>query len=533
MGDEPSVGLSFTVEVDAPSDLAFDATRADALITVKALAAGGTRPVPAAEILIMDRSLSMAGRGKLDEAKRAMCAAVDALRDGTRLAIIAGNHTARVVYPPTGTLAGIDAGTRAAAKLQIARQLPEGGTAIGSWLTLAGQVFETLPDSGTVRHAVLYTDGKDEHETPEELGTALAACSDRFVCDARGLGDDWNYAELLRITEALHGTAEAVVTISDLTGDFTRLIRQARRIVLPRVYLGLRLNDRFRLDSVRQTRPVDAGLTGSQRQSDGELHVPLGAWSPETRQYEVSLSFDAESLPVDEDLRAARITLHAERPDGTRQPCAGTMAMVVRRRSTPGFETMRPSELTRVESRRELGMAMRACADAWDEGDLARADRELRLAVEVAESLQDTARLRVLRAVAETGPDGRPRLRRTASRGEMQRLGLESTRTAAPRVDPVGPWGPVGAGERGEWGDHPAADGTPQRRCPRCGATTAARLLRHCEACGYGFDDAGEGAGEGAAAGGARGPAGGPADGLAEGPAADPVRSADGPVDAS
>jgi Ca-activated chloride channel family protein len=469
--------------VDAPTDLAFDAQRADALVTVRARSAGppGARP-PAAEVLIMDRSLSMAGRRKLDEAKRAVCAAIDALPDGTLLGVVAGHHEAQVVYPPHGGLAPVDAAAREAAKRHVRSQLPEGGTAIGTWLARADRLFASVSSPAVVRHAVLYTDGRNEHETPEQLGEVLAACADRFVCDVRGLGEDWDHAELLRITEALHGTARAVLDIADLTEDFTGLVRQAQHLVVPRVYLGLRLNERFHPAFVRQTRPVEAGLTHHQVHQ-GEIHVPLGAWSPETRQYQVSLRFDPETLAVDERQRAARITLHAERPDGTRRPCSQTKTMVVVRRATPGYGIPRSAGLTRVENERELGMAMRACADARQRGDLERADRELRLALRLAENLGDTVRLGLLRAVAATGPDGLPQVRRDASRGELQRLGLESTRTGAPPVDALVTGLPPGAG-------------TDRRRCRRCGATAPVTAARYCEACGHPLDDAVDGAPE-------------------------------------
>lgn len=474
VGDRPPLtGLSFEVDVDAPADLAHDETRADALVTVRARpAAGPATPTQSAEVLIMDRSLSMAGHGKLDEAKRAMCAAVDALRDGTLLGVVAGHHEAEVVFPATGGLASVDADTRQEAKSRIIGQPAEGGTAIGRWLACADRLFASVPSPGVVRHAVLYTDGKDEHETPEELDSVLETCTDRFVCDARGLGEDWNYAELLRITQALHGSAEAVVNASDLAQDFTRTMRQAQRVVVPRVYLGLRLNSRFRLGFVRQTRPVEAELTARRRHGD-EIHVPLGSWPPETRQYQVSLRFDPDALTVGEDLRAVRVTLHAEQMDGTRVPCSEPRAMVVRRRGSPGFGIPPSADLTRVENEHELGMAMRACADAWQKGQHERADRELRIATRLAAELRDAARLRLLRSVSVTGPDDLPHLRRDVSRGQVQRLGLDSTKTAAPPVDAVRP---------------PPSGDAAVRRCPRCGTPPSAHSATFCEECGHRLD---------------------------------------------
>ncbi|MFJ6837100.1 VWA domain-containing protein [Streptomyces sp. NPDC091209] len=461
--------------MDAPSDLPYDGRRLDALITVSAQsAAASAADTPRAEILIMDRSLSMSGY-KLGEAKRALCAAIDTLRDGTLLGIVAGNHQADVIFPTTGGLARVDAWTREEAKNRVVGQLSEGGTAIGQWLARARRLFATLESPGTVRHAVLYTDGKNEHETPEQLDEILRTCTDRFICHARGLGEDWHYVELLRVTEALHGTAEAIVTISDLTEDFTGLIREAQRIIVPRVYLGLRLNSRFQLEFVRQTRPVEAELTARQ-QRDSETHIALGSWPPESRQYQISLRFEPAELTVDEILRAARVTLHAEFPDGTRHPCSETSAMIVCRRSTPGSGIPRSADLTRVEDERDLGMAMRACADAHRLGELDRADAELRLAIGLAESIPDTRRLQLLREIAAEGPDGRLGVRRNVPRGQIQRLGLDSTKTTGGPVDPL---------------DLPShAPGTP-RVCPQCGTTSTLPTAKFCQECGRRFDDTG------------------------------------------
>ncbi|MEU9609098.1 vWA domain-containing protein [Streptomyces sp. NPDC048057] len=484
MGESSLTALDFTVEVDAPPDLAFDATRVDALVTVRARAVedhGARDPVPSAEVLIMDRSLSMAGLGKLDEAKRAICAAVDTLREGTLLGIVAGHHAASMVYPPDGGLVRVDGAHKQKAKAHVAAQFADGGTAISRWLECARRLFDTSTAPGTVRHAVLYTDGKDEHESPEELDAALAACTDQFTCDVRGLGDDWNYRELHRIGQALHGTAEAVVDIADLTRDFVRLMEQAQRVVVPRLYLGLRLNERLDLGFVQQTHPVQADLTSQRHHQGGEIHIPLGAWSPGARQYQISLRFAAGTLPVDEKLRAARITLHTEPHDGQgRLPCTTAQALVVRRRSNPAFEHPVPTYRTRVQTEQELGMAMRACADAHEQKDSERADRELRLALGLAEELGDERRLHLLKAVADTAADGRAIVRRGVTRGQMQRLGLDSTRTGPPPTDAI---------------DQDAAQPSRASRshCPHCSAALVSRNAQYCEHCGRHVDDQGAG----------------------------------------
>src|SRR3989442_1566553 len=53
------------------------------------------------EIIAVDTSGSMAGR-KILAARQATAAAVAAIRDGVRFAVVAGDHSARVIYPQDG-----------------------------------------------------------------------------------------------------------------------------------------------------------------------------------------------------------------------------------------------------------------------------------------------------------------------------------------------------------------------------------------------------------------------------------------------
>lgn len=470
VSDGTGSGLDFTIEIDATRDLAVNADRVEALITIQA-ASGGT-PAPAAriaEILIMDRSLSMRGQNKIHEARRAACAAIDALPGGTLLGIVAGNREAMPVFPSTGGLAVIDAMTRTAAKRRVMSLWPEGGTRIGQWLLAANDLFKAAPAAGVVRHAVLYTDGKNEHETRPELDAALAACSDRFSCDVRGVGDDWDHTELLRIAAALHGDATAVLRIADLADDFIRLMRRVGRLVVPRAYLRLDLNDRFNITAVTQTKPVEADLTQQLRPvAAATVDVPLGSWDDQaTRQYQVSLRFEPDATPAGVKLRAARVDLLAELPDGTCQTCAHA-PLAIFRHTTPDFETITPESLTRAGSVRELGAAMRACARAWLHQLFAEAEEELNLAFRLARELGDE-RLAELESVSATGPDGKARLRTDVTAGDMSKLGLDSIRTVWP-ADWSRPALPAdGAAEAGADKPERAARAPAAGVCDSCG----------------------------------------------------------------
>ncbi|MFD0382914.1 hypothetical protein ACFQ2B_12650 [Streptomyces stramineus] len=74
---------------------------------------------------------------KIAAARRAAAAAVEALRDGTRFALVEGTDRARVVYPPGGGMALAGPDSRADAAHVAARLVAAGGTAMAAWLTCA------------------------------------------------------------------------------------------------------------------------------------------------------------------------------------------------------------------------------------------------------------------------------------------------------------------------------------------------------------------------------------------------------------
>lgn len=465
--------LDFTVQVDADSDLAVDADRAYALVTVTATAAGSAgggagRAARHAEILIMDRSRSMLYQDKIREAQYAACAAIDTLPDGVLLGVIAGSNEAERVFPPRGGLTAVDASAKTAAKRAVMNLRADGGTAIGRWLSAAAELFGTVPAAGVIRHAVLYSDGKNQHETRQELDGALSACTDRFVCDVRGLGDDWDYRELQHIADTLHGDATAVRDIANITDDFMRLVQRAQRLIVPRTYLRLRPDPRFEIARIEQARPVHADLTGQQQADGAAIDLPLGAWADETRLYRVVLRFDPGALRLGEEVRATPVELLAETVGGARTRRAGA-PFAVRRGDVPKDETKRPESHTHLEKTTLLTVTMRACVDAWVSGQLADADAELDSAIRLALEIHDL-RLRLLEKVAII-EDGRARLRPDVSDGEMQRLGLDSRKTGFPGEGRMVQ--PAGAG----------------RRCGTCGEVTDTANAEWCENCGTPFDE--------------------------------------------
>ena len=145
-------------------------TDVNAIVTVAcsgAGSAGQSGSGDAGEVIIVDTSGSM-GRTKLEAAKTAASAAIDQIIDGTLFAVVAGTHQAYLAFPPVRAGAGLvrmDAGARYAAHQAISQFRSDGGTAMGTWLTLAGRLFDSVPMLAQ-KHAILLTDGRTTTRPP-------------------------------------------------------------------------------------------------------------------------------------------------------------------------------------------------------------------------------------------------------------------------------------------------------------------------------------------------------------------------------
>ncbi|MGH3243131.1 MAG: VWA domain-containing protein [Spirillospora sp.] len=269
----------------------------------------GTERAPAAEIIIIDTSGSMSYRRKMTAAKRAARAAVNVLRDGVHFAVVAGANRPRMIYPQGERLIAADATSRRNAVNAVGRLEAAGGTAIGSWLRLADRLFTGYDDA--VKHAILLTDGKNQHESDEELAAALRACSGHFLCDARGVGTDWDVDELRTITSALLGGFLDVPDPGDLEADFLAMTRTAMSKRVADVALRVWTPRQSRLRFVKQMVPAVEDLTERRVGSGAQTgDYPLGAWGAENREYHLCVEID-EPGDVGRQMRAARVEVLA------------------------------------------------------------------------------------------------------------------------------------------------------------------------------------------------------------------------------
>ena len=209
------------------------------------------------------------------------------MADGTYFTIVAGTEMAAPVYPEDGRPTQASDATRAAASHAVDSLQPNGGTAIGTWLAHVRQIAAQHP--GALAHAILLTDGKDEHETPEELGEEIGLSEGEFTCDCRGVGTDWRVEELRAISSALLGSVDIVADPADLADDFAAMVRASMGKSIPDLTLRLWTPAGARVAFVKQVAPTVEDLTArrvdagrSVRRIPARRMGPRGARLPHT-----------------------------------------------------------------------------------------------------------------------------------------------------------------------------------------------------------------------------------------------------------
>ena len=416
----------FTADVYQNEFLALGDSDVDAIVTVSVVGAepsAGPARIAAAELVIVDASGSMVSpTGKLKAAKQATGAAIDAIRDGVPFGVIAGTDQARAVFPISGTLAPASAETRTRAKAAVANIVPSGGTAIGTWLMLARELFEGTPAG--LRHAILLTDGQNQHETVQELESALAICQGQFQCDCRGVGTDWEVAELRRIASALLGSVDIIAQPEDMVADFQATIERAMGRGTADVALRLWTPQGATVTFVKQVAPAIEDLTDRAVSVDPRTsEYPTGAWGNESRDYHVSIRVAARE--AGDEVLAGRVSLVV---DG--QPVTQALIRAIWTDEV-ALSTRISREVAHYTGQAELAEVIQDGLEARRAGDQAAATLKLGRAVQLAAAGGNDGTLKLLQRVVEIDDPatGTVRLSRHVEEVDAMSLDTRSTKT--------------------------------------------------------------------------------------------------------
>ena len=427
----------FTVDIDQNQYLPEGGRTVDAVVTVTSAASDMALPVsdtPAAEIIIVDCSGSMdVPQTKMASARSAVAAAIDVLHDGTAFAVVAGTSQSWPVYPSNGTMAIASDATRAEAKRAAASLRATGGTAIGQWLRQACAIFETYP--AQLRHAILLTDGKNQHETPEQLAAAIRRCEGLFSCDCRGVGTDWEVAELRKISTALLGTVDIIPDPAGLAADFTAMMENAMGKQVADVALRVWTPQSAVIQFVKQVAPEVADLTERRNQTGPQAgDYPTGAWAPaESRDYHVAVTVNPAG--VGQEMLAARVSLVASSASGSEVLGQGLVRAVWT--DNAELSTKINARVAHYTGQAEMADLIQDGLEARKQGDEETATAKLGRAVALANKSgnQDTAKLLAKVVDVVDAATGTVRLKKAVADADEMALDTRSTKTVRVRKE--------------------------------------------------------------------------------------------------
>jgi hypothetical protein len=453
-------GPGFEVQVFQNEYLPSGGRVVDAIVTVTAESGPSTAApaAEAAEVIIIDTSSSMDyPPTTLRAAKYATAVAVDALRDGVWFGVVAGSHQARMIYPPNG-LVRADATTRGQAKIALSTVRADGGTAIGQWLLQARLLLAGHPRA--IRHAILLTDGRNQHERPDQLQAVLDRVQGEFTCDCRGVGTSWEVDELRRVATALLGTVDIVAEPAGLAADFRAMTDAAMGKQLAEVALRLWTPQGSAVRFVKQVAPDIVNLTERRVPSGPRTgDYPTGSWGAESRDYHVCVEVPVAG--VGERMLAGRVSMvvpAAVAPGGAGGGAsggggggagggagggpAGEADIVLAQgrllavwTDDEALSTRLNREVAHYTGQGELAEAIQQGLAARKAGDLDQATAKLGRAVALATAMgnEDTARLLANVVDVDDPVTGTVRLRARVATADEMTLDTRSTRTARMR----------------------------------------------------------------------------------------------------
>lgn len=422
----------FTANVFQNEFLPDGGTDVNAIVSIECSGAGsagvtGSGATPG-EIIIIDTSGSM-GEVAMSAAREAAVAAVREIPDGTYFAVISGNGAAFLAYPPVRSgpgMVAMDARTRNEAEIAIGQLRSAGGTAISTWIDLAGTLFASVPQV-TQRHAILLTDGEN-NERPGTLEAAVGRAVGYFQCDCRGVGVEWKVEEIRKISTALLGTVDIIPDPSGLQAEFQALIRASIARGVADAQLRVWAPQGATVVFVKQVAPTVDDLT-SRRVAVNELTggYPTGAWSDEERDYHVSVRLPAKALGQEQ--LAARVQLVV----GEQVVAQGLVK--AKWSDDAGLTARIDEQVAHYTGQAELATAIQEGLAAKAVGNEELATTKLGRAVQLAaETGNDEATAKLRKVVDVQDADtGTVRLRKAVEKADEMALDTASTKTTRVR----------------------------------------------------------------------------------------------------
>jgi len=226
--------------------------------------------------LVIDRSGSMKG-GRLDNAIAAANGAIERLRDGDQISVIAFAETAETIVAPTS----LDSSSRATITAAVKKIALGGNTCISCGLAMALDKLGTSAD--TARRILLLSDGE------ANLGVKDIPGFEKIARDAQktdvaittiGVGQDYDPKSLVALSKESNGMHYYAANEAALPGIFDAQAKAMASVVAMGAEASIHLAPGVKLVSVLdRVHRIDTASDGTVT-----VHVPLGQFTRNERK---------------------------------------------------------------------------------------------------------------------------------------------------------------------------------------------------------------------------------------------------------
>lgn len=421
------MSTQFTAEVFQNQFLPQGAKEVNAIMTVTVEGSEGVSATSrSGERLfgvICDTSGSMQGQ-KIIAAKGAMVKIVELLPEDASFFIVTGAGSARLIFPVSkATRLNKEQAIAAIKKIDA-----NGGTVISSWLSEALAQFKKMP--GTVRQALLLTDGQNDTGDEQLLMSVLQQCEGVFQCDCRGVGTDWRVKQLKQIADRLLGTTDIIPNASMIEADFRTILQKAMSKNVSDVSLRLWTPQGAKVLFCKQVSPEIVDLTNRAKQAKPQvLDYPTGAWGKnESRDFHFCI--EVKPGNVGDEMLAGRASLiYMVNGQETKVAEARILATWT---DDEAKSTKIDKRVAHYTGQAELAQTIQEGLEARAKGDFEVATAKLGKAVKIAHNSGNEATAKLLKTVVdiEDAPTGTVRLKKSVAKEDEMALETRSTKTS-------------------------------------------------------------------------------------------------------
>lgn len=398
-----------------------------AVLTINAQQSLSQTPAPLALAIALDRSSSMDG-AKMQAAREGACKVVQALDEQVTFMVVSFNERARVSVAPA---AGTPANKRQAIEA-IQRIHASGSTCMSFALDSIVQHF--AGDAARAVKILFLTDGRNEGERRADLDRAIERCRQaQASISAWGVGTDWDEAELRRMAELTHGSADIIPTPQQVASAFTSAFVEMRNTTIASARLRLWSPAGVKIQRCTQMYPAIVPLEIVPDAHNPRQHlVSLGSFaSADQRDY--LLELQAPAYPAGQQFVLVRPSMaYFAAGNSSEQEEKSTQQGWVFAEWTEDAELAARMEehIVHYTHQEDLLHALQEGQAALAAGEDARATRELGRALEISERTGNERITRLISQLVTRDAKGTLQLNKQAGAVARKTLAINSGRTS-------------------------------------------------------------------------------------------------------